>query len=125
MTEQRKLRTYVHLPRTDVPNAEYVAFGPGDDLPQWAVDQLGPNHPAWQTDDDEQLEGPPPSTLMGSVYEPGSMISTPEVRVGHPPSAAPRPHRSSGSRPASTAGADRGLAEAERRFGPPPPDDAA
>ena len=122
MTEQHRLNSWVHVRRSDQDPGAW--FGPDDyPLPQWVIDQLADNPRVWRTDEDE-TQGPPASPLMGSTYEPGSMVSTPEVRVGHQPSTASRPHRSAGSSAASAAGADRGLAEAERRFGPPPSDAA-
>lgn len=122
MSEHKQLASWVYV-RRDEQGGNGEWFGPDDDLPQWAIDQLTDNPRCWQTDTDESSEGPPAGTLMGGVYEPGSMVSTPETRVGSPPSSAPRAHPATRRSP-SPAGADKGLAEAERRFGPPSPDAA-
>ncbi len=121
-TETRRLRTWVHLPG---PSGEYVAFGPDDDLPQWAADQLADNPRVWRSDDDDPEEpGTAAPSLIGHRFEPGSMVSGPMTTMSAlPPSSTPMARTATGS-PGRTQqappGAEPGLAEARRRYGPPP-----
>jgi hypothetical protein len=53
----KRLNTHVHIPHPETGAA--VDFGPGDDLPEWAVDAIT-NPDVWDTGEDEADDGPVP-----------------------------------------------------------------
>ena len=121
MTEQRRLNSWVHVRRDAQDPGAW--FGPDDHLPEWAVEQLRDNPRVWATDEDEPTPTAPSAQLMGHSFEPGELVSNPmTTTTGQlPPSSTPMSHpRSGSSRSSAPADADKGIAEARRRFGPPP-----
>ncbi len=124
-TETRRLRSWVHLPG---PSGEYVGFGPDDHpLPDWAIEALADNPRVWRSDDNEpEVPQPTAPTMIGHEFEPGSLVSGPMTTTSGQRPSSPSPGASRRG-PSGSPGTEaaRGIAEAERRFGTPPPGDAA
>lgn len=59
----RTLATYVHV---QAPDGAMVAFGPDDELPDWAAGQIGEHCYAAEPADDEDAPAHPPLSGAGS-----------------------------------------------------------
>lgn len=111
-TSERRLKAYVHVARGEAGRDEgYVMFGPDDVVPEWAAEKIGEHCWADGTEEDRPEGQNLVATSWDSPLLPPS--STPQARPGHRPQTVPH-----------GPGSDKGIAEAERRFGPPPGDAA-